>query len=108
MDGNEARKVALGYASLLALAAWRAIAVDGEKADPARLAEVEAALATGGADFGIYIQRTGDALYISATALPPGPQDPLRNEMRLVIQGPMVLSRAELAALSATEPGTFN
>lgn len=108
MDGTEARKMALGFASLLAIAAWRAIAIDGEKADPARLAAVEAALGAGDADFGIYIQKSGDNLYISAIALPPGPQDPFSTDQKLVIQGPMVLSRDQLAALSVIPPEAFN
>jgi len=108
MDGTEARKVTLGFASLMAIAAWRVIAMDGEKVAPGDLAKTEAALASGAASLGIYVQKTGDALYISATALPSGPQDPFQGGNRMVIEGPVVFSTEQLAALVAIDPGKMN
>lgn len=104
MDDIEARKLALAYGSLTAIVAWRAIEIDGESRAPGALARMQAALDSGEASFGVYIQRNGDELYISASPIPPGPQDPFAPGNRLSITGPMVISREQLAALVAANP----
>jgi hypothetical protein len=109
-------KITLTFASVLAVAVWRAIEADGETRDPIRLAEVDALLKSGDASLGIFVQRIGDEMHVSATMLPAdlvspftGPPDETgKRAVPFIVHGPCIVSPEQIDALNVTYRENFN
>ncbi len=101
-------KTALGDASLLAVSAWDAIEAEGKRRDPKRARELDRMLKAGEASLGIFVQRIGDDIHLSATVLPPDIATPFPGINSLVVRGPVIHSQAQLDAIAAIDQRNFN
>lgn len=95
---GENEKIILAYASLLLLAVRQELRASGAVKDPERLAELEAGLAAGTENLGIWVQGDLRQIFISAAAVSGKRQDPFVGNARR-IHGPLIFSREQLAAL---------
>lgn len=105
---QERQATALGYAGMMALAAWQAARTEGAEQTPELLAEIEKRLEAGTATLAINIQRIGGTLRLTAAVLEAvGFQDVFDHPI-LDLTGPLILSREQLANVAAVRPGDMN
>jgi len=100
-------KNALGYASLMLLAAWQAARIEGSEKTPEILAEIEKRINSGQANLSINIQQIGGIVHLTAAVLEPTFSAAFDNPI-LVTSGPLVLSREQLELVAAVSPGEMH
>lgn len=106
---DETQRVALGYASMMLVAAWQAARATGaEKVGPERVAEIERQIEAGEITLAVHIQRSGQNVRLLVGVAAPGWQDPFGGGGALDLTGPLVLSREELARLYVVQAESLN
>lgn len=98
---TDAHKTALAQACLTLLAAWQASSVEGAEKDPEAIAHVERMVAAGTATLSLHIALSGGSVQIKGLVYPAGGEaDPRLGAPVLAINGPMIYSLEQLAALA--------
>lgn len=120
---EERNATAIGYASLMLVAAWQAARTGGEETNAAAdgnvvplrkskdsevLVEIEKRIEAGTAMLAISIQRIGGTVRLTAAVLEANGFQDTFDHLSLDITGPLIVSREQMARLIAVKPGDLN